>query len=241
MLDIDSEFAEVRKQFISIYDLVNEIKIKSNQNDISKVCRWILKRINDSGEVFPFLYRLNDNYIFEFVFINSYGNDDDLEYFVGELNDIITDDRTLSREEYENFNIKLRGNIYETGFKREEIEKVFPEISAEKKKRCDDVKVTYSTTENSDFSVSEAENTNHIRELGDSYENSSEGLEALKEILYQFWSTFDPNDVNTAPTKKEIINYLTEKGISKNMAESIDMILRPEVVKKRGIPTNKGW
>ncbi|MBD2810631.1 hypothetical protein ID853_07005 [Xenorhabdus sp. Vera] len=66
-------------------------------------------------------------------------------------------------------------------------------------------------------------------------------MEALKEILYQFWSTFDPNDVNTAPTKKEIINYLTEKGISKNMAESIDMILRPEVVKKRGIPTNKGW
>ncbi|EKN5918690.1 TPA: hypothetical protein ACPZLS_001161 [Yersinia enterocolitica] len=66
------------------------------------------------------------------------------------------------------------------------------------------------------------------------YEHKSEGLVFVEEAIKQFWSTYDEDDLSTAPTKPEIIEYLKGKGVSANLAEAVDLVLRPFSVRKVG-------
>lgn len=59
------------------------------------------------------------------------------------------------------------------------------------------------------------------------YEHQSEGLEFVQDAIKELWSTYDVDDPQTAPTKKEVIDYLTERGAGKNMAEAVNLVLRP--------------
>lgn len=66
------------------------------------------------------------------------------------------------------------------------------------------------------------------------YEHKCEGLSFVEDAIKQFWSTYDVDDPTTAPTKLEIIKYLKEKGASSNLAEAVDLVLRPFSVRKVG-------
>ncbi|MFP1527304.1 hypothetical protein ACLB1R_04530 [Escherichia coli] len=55
----------------------------------------------------------------------------------------------------------------------------------------------------------------------------------------EFWSTYDSEDKSTAPTKHEVVSFLRSRGASKNLAESIDKVLRPTSLKCGGRP--KKW
>lgn len=59
-------------------------------------------------------------------------------------------------------------------------------------------------------------------------------MELTQEIIEQFWSTYDAENKQTAPTKKEVIDYLIGKGVSKNLAEAVDIVLRPFELRKVG-------
>lgn len=59
----------------------------------------------------------------------------------------------------------------------------------------------------------------------------SEGLTYLTEALSQFWSTFDPDDPGTAPSKSDVVMHLKKTGASQNQAEAVDLILRPSSVR----------
>lgn len=74
--------------------------------------------------------------------------------------------------------------------------------------------------------------------------HKSEGLEYVEEAIYQFWSTVDPEDPTTAPTKEDVVEYLKKRGASKNVAQAVDLILRPENLRKahlrnRKVPTRE--
>lgn len=65
------------------------------------------------------------------------------------------------------------------------------------------------------------------------YGHKSDGLDYVEDAIKQFWSTFDESDPNTAPTRKEIVDYLKSKGATQNMAEAVNLILRPRDLPKR--------
>ncbi|HSB98258.1 MAG TPA: hypothetical protein VLC91_17495 [Spongiibacteraceae bacterium] len=69
--------------------------------------------------------------------------------------------------------------------------------------------------------------------------HNSEGLEFVNEAIKQFWATFDPDDPATAPRKQEVIDYLKVKGATGNVAQAVDLILRPENMRKAGLKNNK--
>ncbi|WP_460588957.1 hypothetical protein [Haliea atlantica] len=62
----------------------------------------------------------------------------------------------------------------------------------------------------------------------------SEGLEFVDEAVEQLWSTFDPDDPATAPTQKEVIEFLRSKGATVNMAEAVNLVLRPRNLVRGG-------
>ncbi|OSK24051.1 hypothetical protein EAMG_02121 [Escherichia coli M056] len=66
-----------------------------------------------------------------------------------------------------------------------------------------------------------------------------EGLQLALMANREFWSTYDPEDKSTAPTKNEVVSFLRSCGASKNLAESIDKVLRPTSLKCGGRP--KKW
>lgn len=65
-------------------------------------------------------------------------------------------------------------------------------------------------------------------------DHKSEGLDFLEAAKIEFWSTYDEDEPCTAPLKKEVIDYLVGIGATKNMAEAIDLILRPFALKVMG-------
>ncbi|OMQ22189.1 hypothetical protein [Serratia oryzae] len=71
------------------------------------------------------------------------------------------------------------------------------------------------------------------------YEHQSEGLEFVQDAIKELWSTYDEDEPQTAPTKKEVIDYLTERGAGKNMAEAVNLVLRPVSLQSIGRRTNK--
>lgn len=59
------------------------------------------------------------------------------------------------------------------------------------------------------------------------YNHHSEGLEFVQDAIKELWSTYDEDNPQTAPTKTEVIDYLTERGAGKNMADAVNLVLRP--------------
>ncbi|HCD9747661.1 hypothetical protein ABL975_04905 [Pseudomonas aeruginosa] len=69
--------------------------------------------------------------------------------------------------------------------------------------------------------------------------HTSEGLEFVEDAIKQLWSTYDPDDHTTAPTKNEVIEYLRSKGAGANMAEAVNLILRPASLRQTGLKNRK--
>ncbi|RDD83731.1 hypothetical protein DVJ77_00895 [Dyella tabacisoli] len=53
-------------------------------------------------------------------------------------------------------------------------------------------------------------------------------MELLADAATQWWSTYDPDEPNTAPTNNAVIEYLTSIGASTKLADSIASILRAD-------------
>ncbi|EIC82972.1 hypothetical protein SPM24T3_19353 [Serratia sp. M24T3] len=66
------------------------------------------------------------------------------------------------------------------------------------------------------------------------FEHQSEGLEYIEEAVRQFWSTYDPDDKSTAPSREDVRGYLISKGAGVNLAKAVDEVLRPFELKKGG-------
>lgn len=69
--------------------------------------------------------------------------------------------------------------------------------------------------------------------------HTSEGLEYVDDAITQFWATYDPKDQTTAPSKDEIIEYLTSRGAGKNMADAVNLVLRPFDTRKAHLKNRK--
>ena len=69
--------------------------------------------------------------------------------------------------------------------------------------------------------------------------HESEGLSYVNEVLEQFWVTYDPDDPDTAPIKKDVIEYLQNKGATKNMAMAVDLVCRPRKLQTAGLRQNR--
>lgn len=59
------------------------------------------------------------------------------------------------------------------------------------------------------------------------YKHQSEGLLYLQNAIKELWSTYDEDEPQTAPTRVEVLKYLEKEGAGKNMAEAVNLILRP--------------
>lgn len=57
---------------------------------------------------------------------------------------------------------------------------------------------------------------------------TTEGLEILAEAVRLFWADFDPEAPDDAPTNAEVIKYLTGRGMSERVAESVASLIRHE-------------
>lgn len=71
------------------------------------------------------------------------------------------------------------------------------------------------------------------------YGHTSEGLEFVDDAIKQMWSTYDDDDPNTAPTREAVIKYLRERGAGANMAEAVNLILRPANLRNGGRKNKK--
>lgn len=59
--------------------------------------------------------------------------------------------------------------------------------------------------------------------------HETEALRHLEAAARKWWSHYDPDDSTTAPTNERVIEWLKEeRGLSKNLAESIASILRAD-------------
>lgn len=60
-------------------------------------------------------------------------------------------------------------------------------------------------------------------------DHHTENLGHLEAAAKRFWINYDPDDISTAPTNKEISDWLIEsRAVSGKLAENIASILRPE-------------
>ncbi|EPH6679065.1 hypothetical protein ACSYPU_001402 [Escherichia coli] len=66
-----------------------------------------------------------------------------------------------------------------------------------------------------------------------------DGLKLALMVQHEFWSTYDPEDRTTAPSKRQVVDFLVSRGTSRNLAESIDRVVRPVSMKTGGRP--KKW
>jgi len=72
----------------------------------------------------------------------------------------------------------------------------------------------------------------------DFHENTSELLKIAIRTNHEFWSTFDPSDLHTAPLKKEVLEWLSNKfTLSNAEAKAIDTVLRGSRAAPGGRPT----
>lgn len=62
----------------------------------------------------------------------------------------------------------------------------------------------------------------------------SEGLDLVDEAIEQLWSTYDEDDPATAPSQKEVIEFLKGRGATGNMAEAVNLVLRPRGLVRGG-------
>ncbi|WP_449265274.1 hypothetical protein [Escherichia coli] len=66
------------------------------------------------------------------------------------------------------------------------------------------------------------------------YGHKSDGLEYVQDAIRELWSTYDPDDPQTAPTEHEVLEYLKKRGAGSNVAKAVNLILRPEHLKRIG-------
>ncbi|MEB0149948.1 hypothetical protein [Pseudomonas sp. CCC2.2] len=71
------------------------------------------------------------------------------------------------------------------------------------------------------------------------YGHTSEGLEFVDDAIKQMWSTYDEDDPSTSPTQEDVIKYLREKGAGVNMAEAVNLVLRPANLRRGGRKSKK--
>lgn len=58
---------------------------------------------------------------------------------------------------------------------------------------------------------------------------TTRNLELVREVIQEFWSTYDPENPNTAPRKEEVVSWLVnEKMVAKRTAEAIAKICRAD-------------
>ncbi|MGH8060978.1 MAG: hypothetical protein ACREO7_03070 [Pseudoxanthomonas sp.] len=57
-------------------------------------------------------------------------------------------------------------------------------------------------------------------------------LREMKACAERFWKNYDPNEPDTAATKKVIVEWLEERGVANRTAEVIDTVLRAENLPK---------
>ncbi|MER3139514.1 hypothetical protein [Salmonella enterica] len=69
--------------------------------------------------------------------------------------------------------------------------------------------------------------------------HQSEGLELLEAAIAQLWSTYDEDEPRTAPTKGQVLDFLSSLGATGNMAKAIDLILRPNTLRYAGRPKSR--
>ncbi|EOC7098742.1 hypothetical protein ACOVUO_000973 [Escherichia coli] len=69
--------------------------------------------------------------------------------------------------------------------------------------------------------------------------SNCDGLQLALMVKHEFWSTYDPEDRTTAPSKRQVVDFLVSRGTSRNLAESIDRVVRPVSMKTGGRP--KKW
>lgn len=61
----------------------------------------------------------------------------------------------------------------------------------------------------------------------------TDALRWMARTYKEFWSTYDPDDSTTIPNaEKEIIPWLVDQGVSKNVAAAIDKVLRADNLPK---------
>jgi hypothetical protein len=53
-------------------------------------------------------------------------------------------------------------------------------------------------------------------------------LRHLSAAKVEFWTRFDPNDLTTAPTNKQVAVWLVKRGVAKRVAEVMSQILRAD-------------
>lgn len=63
-----------------------------------------------------------------------------------------------------------------------------------------------------------------------------DGLQLALLVSREFWSTYDPEDRTTAPLREDVIDFLVSHGASRNLAKSIDKVVRPAAMKAGGRP-----
>jgi hypothetical protein len=69
--------------------------------------------------------------------------------------------------------------------------------------------------------------------------HKSEGLEFVEDAIKQMWSTYDKDDPSTAPTQEQVVKYLRDRGAGVNMADAVNLILRPASLRRGGSKTSK--
>lgn len=69
--------------------------------------------------------------------------------------------------------------------------------------------------------------------------HKSEGLEFVDDAIKQMWATYDHDDPRTSPTQEEVIKYLRGRGAGANMAEAVNLILRPANLRRGGRKNKK--
>ena len=59
-------------------------------------------------------------------------------------------------------------------------------------------------------------------------DHETELLRHLAEAAERFWTNYDPEQPDTAPTNEQVADWLVSRGVSKNLATSIATILRAD-------------
>ncbi|EEQ1778392.1 hypothetical protein [Escherichia coli] len=72
--------------------------------------------------------------------------------------------------------------------------------------------------------------------MNTAHPSDCDGLQLALMVNREFWSTYDPEDRTTAPSRKEVIDFLVSRGASRNLAKSIDKVVRPAAMKAGGRP-----
>jgi hypothetical protein len=59
-------------------------------------------------------------------------------------------------------------------------------------------------------------------------DHETELLRHLKAAAVRYWENYDPDEPDTAPTNKTVVDWLLSRGLSENMAKAIASILRAD-------------